>query len=62
MSSADPRSRRVALALLVLVACLFVVELVALALGNGVLAGICAALFVLAWFPFRSWQKRRERS
>ena len=50
--------RRIGIAALVAVAVLFVVELVALALGQGEIATAVFALFVIGWFVLRSWMKR----
>ncbi len=40
---------------------LFIVQLVALALGRFEIAAVCAALFVVGWFALRSWQKSMAR-
>jgi len=60
MASADrPMSRRTGIVLIVVLALLFVVELVALATGQLVVAVVCAGLFTAAWFAMRSYTKRR---
>lgn len=57
-ASAPPR-RRVEIVLAVAVAAIFVVQLAALALGQTVLAAVCAVLLITSWFVFRSVMKRR---
>jgi membrane protease YdiL (CAAX protease family) len=59
---ADPRrERRLAIAALVLIALLFVVEMVALALGRLEIALAVAAIFTLGWLVLRSRRRRLER-
>ncbi len=36
----------------------FLVQVVALALGQFTVAAVCAVVFVLGWFALRAWQKR----
>jgi hypothetical protein len=59
VATPDARARRTAIALVVLVALLFVVEVVALATGQLVVAVACAALFIVAWFVLRRAQRGR---
>jgi high-affinity Fe2+/Pb2+ permease len=59
---ADPSTRRtIGMALAGLTGVLFIVQLVALALGRFEIAAVCAALFVVGWFALRSWQKSMAR-
>lgn len=53
------RRRRLGIALIALVAALFVVELIALATGQILVALVCAALLTVSWFAFRSAVRRR---
>ena len=55
------RARRLAIAALVLVGLLFVVELVALALGRLEIAIAVAAVFTAAWLVLRSRRRRLGR-
>ena len=55
------RRRRIGIATIVLVAALFVLELVALATGAIVLALVCAAVLTVGWFVFRSVMRRSGR-
>jgi Flp pilus assembly protein TadB len=58
----DPaRRRRIGIALIALVAIVFVVQIAALALGKTVLSAVCFALLILGWFVLRSYVRRRER-
>ena len=59
----DPeRRRRLGIALIALVAIVFVVQITALALGQTVLSAVCAVLLILSWFVFRSFVRRRDRA
>jgi hypothetical protein len=59
---ADPRrERRLAIAALVLIGLLFVVEMVALALGRLEIALAVAAIFTAGWLLLRSRRRRLER-
>lgn len=59
-STPDP-SRRLALAALIAIVALFLLELVALVMGWFSVAVVCGVLLVLSWFVMRSFVKRRER-
>jgi hypothetical protein len=59
--SEDARRRRLGIALIALVAALFVVELIALAVGNLVIAAACAAVFIVGWFVLRAQMRRAGR-
>lgn len=52
------RRRRIAMALAALAIVLFVVELVALALGQLEIAALIFVLFIGGWFALRSYQRR----
>jgi hypothetical protein len=56
----DPttRRRRIGIAALVATVLVFIIELVALALGQLEVAAACFAVFVVGWFALRSWMKR----
>ncbi len=56
------RRRRLGIALIALVAIVFVVQITALALGQTVLSAVCAVLLILSWFVFRSFVRRRDRA
>jgi hypothetical protein len=59
----DPeRRRRLGIAMIALVAIVFVVQITALALGQTVLSAVCAVLLILSWFVFRSFVRRRDRA
>jgi hypothetical protein len=55
------RRKRVGIALIALVAALFIVELVALATGAILVALVCAAALTVGWFLFRGAMRRGER-
>ncbi|MDX6554207.1 MAG: hypothetical protein QOD86_402 [Miltoncostaeaceae bacterium] len=58
----DPeRRRRLGIALIVLVAIVFVVQVLALVLGKALLSGVCAVLLIVGWFVLRSFIRRREQ-
>jgi hypothetical protein len=57
----DARRRRIGIALIALVAALFIVELIALATGAIVVALVCAAALTVGWFVFRSATRRGGR-
>jgi Flp pilus assembly protein TadB len=56
------RRKRIALGLAVLAMVLFVVELVALALGQLEIAALIFVLFIGGWFWLRSYQRRTGRT
>ncbi|MCU0307540.1 MAG: hypothetical protein MUE51_07165 [Thermoleophilia bacterium] len=59
MSAPDDQARRVAVILLVAVVAVFVIALVALAVGRLEIAGLAFLALCGGWFAMRSWQKRR---
>lgn len=50
----DSSRRRLALIALIGIAALFIVECVAVASGQIVLASVCAAVFLVTWFVVRA--------
>ncbi|WP_217912886.1 hypothetical protein [Miltoncostaea marina] len=54
----DARRRRIGLILVGAALGLFVAQIVALALGALEVAALIFAVFVVAWFVLRSWQRR----
>ena len=57
---ADSSTRRtIGIVLVALTLVVFVVQIVALALGQFTVAAVCAVTFVFGWFALRSWQKHR---
>ncbi len=54
----EARRRRIAIALVVLAVVLFIVELVAIALGLLEVAALVFVIFVGGWFALRSYQRR----
>ena len=60
-ASRERARRRLGLVVTVAVALVFAGQLVALALGQAVVALACFALLIVAWFAFRSVVRRRER-
>jgi len=60
---ADRSSRRlIGIIIVGLTVALFVVQVVALALGQFTVAAACAAIFVIGWFALRSWLKGSGRA
>lgn len=57
----EGRRRRIGYALVALAIVLFVVELVALALGYLEVAALIFVIFVGGWFVLRSYQRRTGR-
>lgn len=55
----DRRRRRIAILVIGAVALLFAIQLVALALGNALLAGATAGIFLVGWFVLRSYQRKQ---
>jgi len=58
----DARRRRIVLALVGVVAVLFVAQMVALALGALEVSGLIFLVFVAGWFALRSYQRRSAGS
>jgi hypothetical protein len=54
----DARRKRIAIALVALAILLFVLELVALALGLIEVAALIFVIFIGGWFALRSYQRR----
>jgi hypothetical protein len=54
----EARRRRIAIALVVLAIVLFILELVAIALGLLEVAALIFVIFVGGWFALRSYQRR----
>ena len=54
----DARRRRIAIALVALAIVLFVLELVALAVGLIEVAALIFVIFIGGWFALRSYQRR----
>ena len=54
----DARRRRIGIALVALAIVLFIVELVALAVGLLEVAALIFVIFVGGWFALRSYQRR----
>jgi membrane-bound ClpP family serine protease len=54
----EARRRRIAIALVVLAVVLFILELVAIALGLLEVAALIFVIFVGGWFALRSYQRR----
>ena len=54
----EARRRRIGIALVALAIVLFIVELVALALGALEIAALIFVIFVGGWFALRSYQRR----
>ena len=59
VTSEDRRRRRIAILVIGAVALLFAIQLVALALGNALLAGATAGIFLVGWFVRRSYQRKQ---
>jgi hypothetical protein len=57
----EARRRRIGIALVALAIVLFVVELVALAVGLLELAALIFVIFIAGWFALRSYQRRTGR-
>jgi membrane-bound ClpP family serine protease len=57
----EARRRRIAIALVVLAVVLFILELVAIALGLLEVAALIFVIFVGGWFALRSYQRRTGR-
>jgi hypothetical protein len=57
----EARRRRIGIALVALAIGLFIVELVALALGALEIAALIFVIFVGGWFALRSYQRRTGR-
>jgi hypothetical protein len=55
------RRRRIGIALIALVAIVFVVQILALVTGQALLSGICAVLLIAGWFVLRSFLRRHRR-
>ncbi len=58
-TSEDRRRKRIAILVIGAVALLFAIQLVALALGNALLAGVTAGIFLVGWFVLRSYQRKQ---
>ena len=58
--TAEERRRRIGIMLLVGMILLFVVEIVALSLGQLELAAILFVVTLIAWFAIRGWLRRTE--
>ena len=54
----DARRRRIAIALVALAVVLFILELVAIAVGLLEVAALIFVIFVGGWFALRSYQRR----
>ncbi len=54
----DARRRRIGIALVALAIVLFIVELVALAMGLIEVAALVFVIFIGGWFALRSYQRR----
>jgi hypothetical protein len=54
----EARRRRIGIALVAAALALFVVQMVALALGSLEVAGLIFVVYVAGWFALRSWQRR----
>ncbi|HSJ73866.1 MAG TPA: hypothetical protein VK904_06080 [Miltoncostaeaceae bacterium] len=54
----DARRRRIAIALVALAIVLFIVEIIALAVGLLEVAALIFVIFVGGWFALRSYQRR----
>jgi positive regulator of sigma E activity len=52
------RRRRIGIALIVVAVLLFVVQMVALALGSLEIAAAIFVVYVIGWFALRSYQRR----
>jgi hypothetical protein len=57
-SADEARRRRIGIALVALAVALFIVELVALAVGLLEIAALIFVIFVGGWFALRSYQRR----
>lgn len=58
-TSEDRRRKRIAILVIGAVVLLFAIQLVALALGNALLAGVTAGIFLVGWFVLRSYQRKQ---
>jgi len=56
----ESRRRLIAAGMIAVVVLLFAAQMVALALGNAVIAGVTAAIFIGLWFVLRSYQRRQS--
>jgi hypothetical protein len=54
----EARRRRIAIALVALAIVLFIVEIVALAVGRLEVAALIFVIFIGGWFALRSYQRR----
>jgi hypothetical protein len=54
----EARRRRIGIALVAGALVLFVIQVVALALGSLEVAGLIFIAYVVGWFALRSWQRR----
>ena len=57
-STDEARRRRIGLALVALAIVLFVIQIVALALGRLEISALIFVIFVGGWFALRSYQRR----
>lgn len=57
----ERRRRRVGIALIAAVVVLFVIQMVALALGALEVAALIFVIYVIGWFALRSYQRRTGR-
>jgi hypothetical protein len=57
-SPEDARRRRIAIALVAVAIVLFIVEIVALAVGLLEVAALIFVIFIGGWFALRSYQRR----
>ncbi len=58
----ESRRRLIAVGMIAVVVLLFAAQLIALALGNAVVAAVTFAIFIALWFALRSYQKRQGRA
>ena len=58
----ESRRRLIAAGMIAVVVLLFAAQLIALALGNAVIAAVTFAVFIVLWFVLRSYQKRQQRA
>jgi Flp pilus assembly protein TadB len=58
----EARRRRIGLILIAVAILLFVVQIVALALGSLEVAGLIFVLYVIGWFVLRSYLRREGRA
>lgn len=58
----EARRRRIGLILIAVAIVLFVVQIVALALGSLEVAGLIFVLYVIGWFALRSYLRKAGRA